>query len=68
MNRTYWIWRRSTCPTLGRWIKTTQSVTALTDRQAQSKMERRFRRSGFTGMQLVAILEGEDPNPVPQTE
>ena len=55
----YIIWRK---PSAGsEWFKTTRSLKARTDEEAQSKMLRMYKHAGFSSMALIALLEGETP-------
>ena len=50
----------NTCP--GGWIPTVHTLKARTDKEAQSKVRRRFENAGLTAMSLVAVPTGENPN------
>lgn len=62
----YWVWRRSlVVPSPGTtvdpsWTRTTYSVMARSDREAEAKTRRKFAGCGFGSMSLVAALG--DPN------
>lgn len=60
---TYYIWRRQTadsCRT--QWLKTSHTVKARTDKEAESRMKQKFASFRLHSMQLVAMRGDEDPN------
>lgn len=59
------IWRRGHFE--DRWSRTSHSVTARTDKEAQAKVKRKFSGCGFSAMALVAVPHGQTPN-VPHEE
>jgi len=56
----YEIWRRSHSE--AKWSKTSHSIKARTDKEAQAKVRRKFTGCGFSSMSLVAVLIGMTPN------
>ena len=54
------IWRRGHFE--DRWSRTSHSVTARTDKEAQAKVKRKFSGCGFSAMGLVAVRYGKTPN------
>lgn len=44
------------------WLRTAHTVKARSDREAQSRISRKFAGAGFTAMALVAVPSGTDPN------
>lgn len=56
----YSVWRRQHGAT--GWIKTTHTLKARSDRDAQARLRRRFAGAGFSSMSLVAVPPGIDPN------
>lgn len=59
MWKTYHIWKRwHSDPN---WTITHQSVKARTDKEAQTRMQNRFRSYGLCHVSLIAIEEGKKP-------
>ena len=59
------IWKRNNPDNEGiprQWTATAHSVKGRSANDARSKMERMFRRAGFSNMSLLAIPEGLNPN------
>lgn len=54
------IWRGT--PYFKDWIKTSESVMARTQKEAESKTKRKFANAGFSNMSLLTVEEGIDPN------
>jgi hypothetical protein len=54
------IWRRGHFEDC--WSRTSHSVTARTDKEAQAKVKRKFAGCGFSAMSLVAVKNGMTPN------
>lgn len=64
----YCVWRQqSTDRHVSRWIQSSHTLKARTDKEAESRLRRRFANAGFQSMRLVAVPAGVDPN-VPQPE
>ena len=59
MMETYNIWKRSHFD--GAWSKTAHSVKARTDKEAQSRLVKKFSECGFSSMSLMAIPHGKTP-------
>lgn len=60
----YAIWRQNFGT--AKWIKTSHTVKARTDKEAQSKMTRMFAGAGFSSMSMIAISSELSPNEVTQ--
>ena len=60
----YDVWRQAHSETT--WVKTAHSVSACSDKDAASKVKRKFEGCGFTSMSLVAVLQGSNPNVITQ--
>ena len=61
--KTYRIWRRGIGDRLqSDWIMTTYNVKGRTDKEAESRMKRKFANCGFHSMSLVAVESGVNPN------
>ncbi len=60
----YRIWMRHTVryTASGGWSLTSHTVKARSDKEAQSKVRRKFASAGFNNMSLVAMACGADPN------
>lgn len=59
----YAVWRRQT-PDRGPvspWVLTKQRVKGRTREEADSKIRRRFKNAGFSGMQLLVLPTGDLP-------
>lgn len=60
--RTWKIWRRSVNDKMvTQWFETAYSVKARTNKEAQSRVKRKFENGKFHEMQLVAVEEGNTP-------
>lgn len=59
MWKTYHIWKR--LHTEQSWTITNRSVKARTDKEAQSRMQKKFRGFGLAHVSLIAIEEGKNP-------
>ncbi len=57
---TYDVWRNNHSGP--GWIKTAHSVEGRSQKEAQSKVKRKFENGGFSSMSLLAVKRGEDPN------
>lgn len=57
---TYDIWRRPHYQ--AEWSRTSHSVKARTDKEAQARVRQKFAGAGFSSMALVAIPQGKTPN------
>ena len=55
----YRVWRRSHFES--QWSRTSYSVRARTDKEAQAKVKRKFAGCGFLSMSLVAVELGATP-------
>lgn len=62
----YSIWRRT--HGTSEWLLTSHSLNARTDKEAQSKLKRKFEGAGFSNMSLVAIETGVDPKQKQETQ
>ncbi len=60
MLRDYGVWRRSHSES--QWSRTSYDVKARTDKEAESKVRRKFSGCGFSSMALVAVPHGQTPN------
>ena len=63
--KAYRIWRRSTAVEMAlppKWLQTAHLLSARTAKEAQSRTRRIFSGASFHSMQLVAVLDGTDPN------
>ena len=63
MMKTYTVWRKQRADYGGttEWIKTSHTIEARSEHEAETKLKRRFLNSGFSLMSLVAIPEGKTP-------
>lgn len=59
--KTYHIWKQYHSGDW-KWTLTDHSVKARSDKEAQSKVRRKFAIYGFTAMSLMAVIDGSDPN------
>ena len=60
--KTYCVWANSHYDF--EWRKTFHKVKGQTQKQAQRNVERKFRNAGFSGVSLLAVVEGDVPNNV----
>lgn len=61
MTQQYCVWRRQ--HGAAAWIKTTHTLNARSDLDAQARLRRTFSgAAGFSSMSLVAVLANVDPN------
>lgn len=58
--REYHIWWQRAGAT--QWKQTPHKLKARTDKEAESKLRKTFAGAGFSGMSLVAVESGENPN------
>lgn len=65
---TYCVWRKQRADgSVTAWLKTAHEISARTDREAEWKLAKRFLRSKFSLMSLVAVPSGVDPNQLSTT-
>lgn len=56
----YHVWWKRAMAT--EWKQTINHFKARTDKEAESKLGKMFRNAGFSGMSLVAVKSGDNPN------